>query len=219
MPKIEAVIFDLDGTLIDTVEHVAQAFEQVAKENGREVSRDEVLNIIGPPLLDCYQALLPEHDAAKSADRHHALQQTDSFLELIQEYVGLREMVTALKGKGIKVGVFTNRWRKGVELTFDKLLLTDLFDVVITPDEVEKGKPDPEGLYKIATLFDTTTAHLVMVGDLPVDIVTGKAASVGYTIGITHGFGSRAQLKAAGADYVIDSLGEIEGVIEQIKKI
>jgi phosphoglycolate phosphatase len=68
-------------------------------------------------------------------------------------------------------------------------------------------------------MFGTTTAHLVMVGDLPVDIVTGKAASVGYTIGITHGFGSRAQLKAAGADYVIDSLGEIEGAIEQIKKI
>lgn len=209
MPQIRAVVFDLDGTLLNTLEHIVQAFEKVAAEHGQKVSRDKILAIIGPPLVDCYRLLLPEHDSSTSADRHHSIQQTDEFMELIQEYSDLHMLLDALKAKGLKIAIFTNRWRRGVDLIFGKLGLGDEFDLIITPESVKKGKPDPEGLCIIAKKLNLDGKDIAMVGDMIVDIEAGKAAGAGMTVGITHGFGSREQLEEAGADYVVDSLTEL----------
>lgn len=214
--QLRAVVFDLDGTLLDTLEHVARAFERVTAEYGEPASREQIIAAIGPPLADCYRLLLPAHDASVAADKHHAFQQTDEFMQLITEYAGLRDMLRALHDKGIRAAIFTNRWRRGVDLIFSKLDLAREFDVIITPEDVRAGKPDPEGMHIIAGKLDLPESSLMMVGDLPVDIAVGKNAGVGYTVGITHGFGTRESLAAAGADYVIDSLAQFSELVERL---
>ncbi|QQS20271.1 HAD-IA family hydrolase [Candidatus Saccharibacteria bacterium] len=215
-PSIKAVVFDLDGTLLNTSEHVLQAFEHVMREHGETQERQAIIEAIGPPLLECYQQLLPSHDPEKLAHRHHELQQSKEFLALVEEYVGMRQTLAVLRDAGIKTAVFTNRWRRGVNLLFQELGLGPEFDIVISPDELKCGKPHPEGLLLIASELSIPPHALAMVGDLPVDIKVGKNAGAGITIGITHGFGSREELEAAGADYIVDSLAELGKLIERL---
>jgi HAD superfamily hydrolase (TIGR01509 family) len=215
--KIRGVVFDLDGTLLDTSEHVLQAFDRVMREHGEHPKREAIIAAIGPPLLACYERLLPSHDATKAAHRHHEVQQTEEFLELIQEYVGMRQTLAELRESGMKTAVFTNRWRKGVDLLFKELGLGPEFDIVVSPDELKNGKPHPEGLLRIAKELDLAVRDLAMVGDLPLDIQVGKNAGAGLTIGITHGFGTREELAAAGADYIVDSLSELASIVTRMR--
>lgn len=213
--KIAAVVFDLDGTLLDTMEYIVHAFERVITEHGGEPDREKIIAAIGPPLVDCYEELLPTHDAKRASDRHHALQQTDEFLELIDEYADVRKVVDGLHEVGVKVAIFTNRRREGVKTCFQKLKLDVEFDAIITPDDIATGKPDPEGLFLIAKLLNISTSVMAMVGDMEVDIETGKRAKVAKTIGITHGFRSREHLREAGADSIVGSLQEVLNVIQK----
>lgn len=90
----------------------------------------------------------------------------------------------------------------------------DNFDVV-TSDDVKATKPNPEGIDKVLKHLSVKADQAVMVGDLPVDIVAGKKAGL-FTIGISHGFSSKEELEAAGADKVVDSLAELQAFIENL---
>lgn len=218
MSKIKAVVFDLDGTLLNTVEFVVRSFEHSLKRHNQALDRDQIFSLVGPPLKNIYEGLVPEEHVERAVEAHRKIQSTAEFQELLKEYYGLRELLDELKGLGLRLMIFTNRWRGGVEMIFKRLDIRDYFEIIMTPDEIKNGKPDPEGLEMISKLTGLTKESLIMVGDMEVDILAGKNAGVAATVGITHGFRDKSSLEKAGADYIIDSLEELVPVIEMINK-
>lgn len=214
MTEIRAVVFDVDGTLLDTREFIAQAFEHTLRTYDYVIPERKALmeHVAGRPLQECYPALAPDHAYADLADTHRAFQ-LKSF-HLIRAYDGLNEFLASLRAAGMKLGVCSSR-AKTLKPSLEHVQALRYFDAAIDASEVVNHKPHPEGVLQVLELLDVSPHEAVMVGDTVVDIETGKNAGCALSIGITHGFGTRDQLETAGADFVGASLLELQEYILQ----
>lgn len=204
---IEAVIFDADGTILDTRELRVQAVRHVLSEHGYEMPPlDELKKYGGKTALETYGTFAPQHDSRELVQKHFNFQLTH--LDLFEAYKGLHDLLATLKEHGLKIGMCTNRGANIIDL-LDHLGIKEQFDGVVHFDLMTNEKPHPEGYLKLCEELGINPERTVMVGDTEADIGAGKAAGAAFTIGITHGSGSREMLEQEGADYVVDHLDEI----------
>jgi pyrophosphatase PpaX len=213
MSSIQAIIFDMDGTLIDSREIVLGAFRHVLEEVGQPYDEVNVKSYVGRLLDHTYQALLPGYDPKELADLHRSWQADNR--HLLKGFEGLDGFLGLLKKRGLKLGVFTSAIRTRTDLALDGLGIRKYFDAIVCGDEVIHPKPHQEGIETLARLMDVQLHEIVMVGDAEHDILSGKSAGV-ITIGITHGFGTRAALTKAGANYLVSNLKELLKAIEKL---
>lgn len=213
MANVQAVVFDIDGTLLDTREFIFQAYEHAIAKNGYPVpDRALIAEQIGHRIEECYAALVPDADPETLIADHIAFQMGK--IDLIFPFDGAVTLVAQLRKMELKIILWTSR-RAHVITALERSGFTqDSFDAVVDATMVDVGKPDPQGLLFGLGIAGIEPAHAVMVGDAPVDIDAGKRAGVAATIGITHGFGSRDQLLVAKPDYIVDSLPELAPIIE-----
>ncbi len=206
-PKIEAVIFDADGTLLDSRELVFQAYEHILTQHGKLMpDRVELAKSMGKTTNENYSTLIPEHDDDKLTELHREFQAQR--VDLLDAYEGLHDLLQTLKDAQLKMGICTSRGINVFRL-LEEARIGEYFGAIVHAEMVSKHKPDPEGLFKVCEELKVLPSASVMVGDTDADIGAGKAAGVAFTIGITHGFGTREHLQEAGADYIVDHLNDI----------
>lgn len=205
--NIKAVIFDADGTILDTRELVYQAIQHVLTTHGIDMPpAEELAKFGGRPADETYQHFAPDHDSETLTKKHRAFQ--TERLDLFDAYEGLHDLLSALTKAGLKLGICTNRATNVIDL-LDHIGIKEQFDAVIHADLVDQLKPHPEGLLTLASQLAVSIETCVMVGDTDADIGAGKAAGTAFTIGLTHGLGTREMLQEAGADYIVDHLDDI----------
>lgn len=212
---MKAVIFDLDGTLLDVREGFYWQFQELTKKfDGAPVSRDMIAAAAHGTTEQLVRTLV-RNDKVSFDDilKHHEglrLQSYDQFLKL---YDGVSELLPILKRMDIKVAALTS----GNALTVSCLERTGIhhhFDVIVSADHISNPKPHPEGVRLILERFNLEPEEVVIVGDTVVDILVGKNAGLGKTIGVSHGFGNIDALYAAGADHVVHDIPSILDVLE-----
>lgn len=207
MADIQAVIFDADGTILDTREFILQAYEHTLLEHHQPVpDRVTIAKNMGQTLVDSYSAFAPsiELDLLRSA--HRKFQETN--LDLIAGYEDLLHILDILRDAGIKLAVCSSRGTT-LHMSLEHAGISEYFSAVIDGDDVTDHKPHPEGLLKALEIMQVDPKRAAMVGDTTADIGAGKAAGVAFTIGLTHGFGARGSLLEAGADHIVDRLADI----------
>jgi pyrophosphatase PpaX len=173
-----AVLFDLDGTLIDTWRLYLESYTRaLAPFLGRAPTLDDFA--AHPPLSEgrFLRAWLGEESgAACHAELARAYGELHgSLAEGV--YDGVPEMLAALRAAGIPLGIVTGKGRRAWEITERELPL-GAFEVVLTDDEVEAPKPDPRGLLAAAAALSTDPARIVYVGDSVADLQAGRAAGM-----------------------------------------
>ncbi|MEK7509566.1 MAG: HAD-IA family hydrolase [Patescibacteria group bacterium] len=208
MTAVSAIIFDVDGTMLDTREFILQSFEHALSKHGFRISnfRERFAKIVGLPLADCYAALAPVSNVHALCDTHREFQKQR--FDLVAAYDGLIEVLSSLQKRGMKLGACSTRASE-LRSSLKHADVLHYFDAVIDGSEVTNHKPHPESVFKILEQLDIHPSQAVMVGDTPVDIHAGKAAKVAFTVGITHGFATEEQLDESGADKVVHSLREL----------
>lgn len=212
-PTLQAVIFDVDGMLLDTREFIFQAFEAVLAQHGHELpDRVVMARQIGRSLQDCYLAFAPNGDIQAMCLSHDAFQKNPERIKLIAALPGVPEMLCALQDAGLRMGVFSSR-KLSLMPSLVHAGISEFFEVSVQGDEVTHHKPHPEGLFKALAALEVKPERAAMVGDAAVDILAGKTADVALTIGITHGFGTRAELEASKPDFIVDTPAEITKII------
>src|SRR5699024_3866917 len=152
--SIETVLFDLDGTLIDTNELIQVSFEYTFKKYNYAFTREEILKFNGPPLWDTFHQLNPEsaEEMMKTyQDRNHA--HHEQYLKI---YPNVLETVKSLKEAGYKLGIVTSKKKAGVDLGLNITGLGQYFDTIITVDDVIHPKPHPESVVKAMRALDAT---------------------------------------------------------------
>jgi HAD superfamily hydrolase (TIGR01509 family) len=127
-------------------------------------------------------------------------------------------LLDSLRAQGWKLAVLTGAGRHIGELLKHQGV-DGYFVSIVHSERITRSKPDPEGLVLALKECGVSPEHAVLVGDRHFDIEAGKNGGVAATVGITHGFGTRTELKAAGADYIIDSLAELPAVIQKIEQM
>lgn len=183
---IKAVLFDLDGTLINTNQLVLESFKYVFNTELNIYPKDEeILQYFGEPLMKT----LARYDEINALKLYNAYIQYNekSHDNVVQAMEGARDTVIGLKERNISVGVVSSKRRIMVDRGLKVCNLSGLMDVIITPEDTEKHKPDGEPLIKACDLLGIDTEYALMVGDSHFDILCGKNAGaktclVKYTV-------------------------------------
>jgi len=211
---ITTLLFDLDGTLIDTNPLILKSFEHTLGYYypDRTFSHEELLPFIGPTLEKSFSEMDAELWREMVAFyRSYNIAMHD---ELVLEYPGVLDGLRDLKERGYKLAIVTSKSgrvaRKGLEL----FGLTPLFDAVIAADDVTLEKPATEPFEKAMALLGATPEETVMVGDNDTDIHGGKNAGL-KTVAVGWAIKGRAYLEALEPDLIIDSMKDLGDWLEQ----
>ncbi len=219
-PQIKAIVFDSDGTLLDTRQLIIQGYITVLNNHGLSNFADEtyIVKRLGKPVKETYQQLLAgQHTGLNSADlakEHDKIQ--DSLTHLIKPYTGLNELLHHWKSMGIKLCIFTSGSRHHIERNFDAAGISNvysLFDAIITSDDDIARKPHPDTITALLKAVDIPASYAMVVGDHMYDAIGGHQAKVRLTVGILHGFGEAHELMSAGADVLVKDLFSLNTLV------
>jgi len=201
------ILFDLDGTVVDTVELITASFRHATRTVLGEVLPDEVITAgVGRPLLAQMQRLSPANaDELLAVYREYNHRRHD---ELIRRYAGVEEMLLALRAAGRRLGIVTSKGREATDMAFRAVGLADHFDVVITASDTEEHKPSPVPLRLCLERLEASADDAVYVGDSPFDVQAGLAAGM-TTIAVAWGLFDRATLLASQPHFWVDSPEEL----------
>ncbi len=212
------LVFDLDGTLVDSKEDIADALNRALGEMGYPpLSLDLIGRFVGNginPLIARTVAAAGhperEDDLRERFRDHYA----DGLLNKTGLFPGVAETLARLAGR-YRMGLITNKPLRFTLPIVAGLHLSDYFgDAVYGGDSFPVIKPDPTSFFTIAKTYGVDPARGVMVGDSAVDIMTAKNAGAA-SVGVTYGFRGREELDAAGADVIIDRFDEIESFLTE----
>src|SRR5688500_17493519 len=160
--QLQAVLFDLDGTLINSIDHIVSCWQHTVRETlGREITRQEVVPTLGRALLECFEEIAPgQGERMRVVYRAHQRHTHDAMVTYVP---GTRETLEKLREVGLKLGVVTS---KGLPATTEGLRLFDLasyFDTLVTYEETTRHKPHPDPLLLAADRLGTLPAHTLYV--------------------------------------------------------
>jgi pyrophosphatase PpaX len=205
------ILFDLDGTLIDSIELILASHRHATLEVLGVSPSDEVLRLgIGVPLLTQMRTLdATRADQLVTSYRAFNHRMHD---ELLRPYEGLLELCEQLREEGADLGVVTSKSRPVVEMAFARLAFAPLLDVVVTSDQTEHHKPRPEPILEALRRLDRTASGTCYVGDSPFDMQAAHAAGVD-AIGVTWGAFTAAELRVEQPHAVVDTRDELSEVL------
>lgn len=210
-----AVLFDLDGTLLDSIALILASYHHTLARFGVPQPADaEIIALLGMPLEACFAKWASETrpvEALVETYREHNLAVHDA---MVRPYPGVSELVHALRTDGRKLAVVTSKRRKETMRGLAILGLDGVFETLVCSGDTPRGKPDPAPVLLALTQLGVSAGDAVFVGDSTHDIHAGRAAGV-ETIGVLWGPFPRADLEAAAPTALVSdaaALGALLGV-------
>ncbi|MEO5953681.1 MAG: HAD-IIIA family hydrolase [Chloroflexia bacterium] len=205
--ELKAVLFDLDGTLIHSVDHIVDCWQHTGRTClGREMTREEILPTLGRTLYDAFEEIAPgRSEELYQVYRAHQIVTHDTAVTLVD---GAKETLTALKEAGLLLGVVTAKKLVTAMRGLDLFDLAPFFNTIVTLEDSSKHKPSPEPLLVAAQRLDIAPEQAIYVGDARVDIEAGNAAGM-RTAWVTWGAGTLLNLQDVKPDFIFDSMSEV----------
>lgn len=206
----EAVLFDLDGTLADTVPLILACYRHTMTVHRGAPLPDELwLRHVGRPLRDSMLDFGRDVAEAEAMRETYLAFQRETHDRMVRPFGGVGEAVSALRGAGVPLGLVTSKTREMALRTLDICGLGDAFGVVVTADEVTRGKPHPEPVHlALRGLSIPAGPDTLFVGDSPHDLAAGRAAGV-RTAAVTWGAATEETLRAEAPDFLLRRVDEL----------
>ena len=209
--RFPVVLFDLDGTVIDSGAIILASMRYAAETVvGGTYSDAELMKAVGGPGLEAQMgALDPERiDELVRVYRAH----NEPLHETLECCAGMDTVLATLKEQGRRLGIVTAKRRLTVDLAFARLPIEHLFDVVVGGDETERHKPDPAPLLLALERLGAPAGDAAYVGDSPFDMQAAQAAGL-YAIGVSWGRIHARDALVGDADVIVDHAEELLGVL------
>jgi pyrophosphatase PpaX len=207
------MLFDLDGTILDTNELIIRSFLEALKDCAPEgFCRDNIIPSMGQPLEQQLKQFSGLDDVTHlvAAYREVNLRLHD---ELVTAFAHVNEVLEKLHTQGVEIGVVTTKMRLTTEKGLKFVGIYNYVDAIVTIDDVVHAKPHPEPVQKALTLLGADPATTIMVGDSSVDMQSAVAAGV-TAVGVAWSLKGAGVLRDAGAAYVIDDMRELYAFAE-----
>lgn len=214
---ITLAIFDLDGTLINSITDLADATNYALRECGFPEHPVEKYNyFVGDGLNNLILRAIPEcHHNDKTITKIKCLfseYYNEHYSDKTYIYDGIIPLLNSLREKGVKLAVASNKPDKFTKEIIKNLFGTEIFDFVQGNKEGIPHKPDSRIIKEVMSFLNVSDKETVMIGDTNVDIKTGKNVGI-RTIGCLWGFRDESELKEAGADYIVATPDEIFDIL------
>lgn len=218
MKKLDTILFDLDGTLINTNEIIIRSFESSFKRHFPDivVSRETILTFIGPTLRETYGKYTDDPDLI--------LEMINSYREFYVEYeIGnfeiypqVEEVVKELSNQGYNLGIVTSKFKIAAWPSFTHYGLEKYFNVFVALDDVENPKPHKEPIMVALSRFPSYN-KVIMIGDNQGDILSGKNANI-YSAGVSWSIKGSDHLEKVNPDFMLSNMNDIFRIVEIINK-
>lgn len=211
---VKACIFDLDGTLTDTLESLTYSVGETLKEMGLPgITADECRSFVGNGARVLMERSLEASGEVSGGRIEEGMEIYGRIFDAnctyhVTPYEGITDMLGKLREKDIQLAVLSNKPHQQTVKVVREIFGEDVFDYVQGQQEGIPKKPDPSGVFQLLERMRVTREECLYAGDSEVDIRTGRNAGV-RTIGVTWGFRTREALLEAGAETIIDRPGEL----------
>lgn len=217
MKKI--LLFDLDGTLTDPKEGITKCVQYALKHFGIESETEELMCFIGPPLVDSFKEFykMSEDDALVAVEKYRERFRDIGIFEN-GVYVGISHMLSKCKDMGYIIGLATSKPEEFAIRILEKYELAKYFDEITgsTMDGSRNNKTDViREAFARMNITEGNIDEVLMIGDREHDIIGAKNCGI-ESVGVNFGYASDGELQAAGADYIVDSVKELEDLLERL---
>lgn len=218
--KFELIMFDLDGTIAETGIEIALAVNDSLRQSGfATVSQQQVNGWIGHGTLELMVKALAfvMNTSLDTARTHSELGQLKLHFDLSYQrhcgtvstlYPQVRESLTVLKARGVKLAVVTNKDRHYTDIILNQHQLVEMVDMVIGGDEVPAKKPDPAGLKRCLDFFNIAPERALFVGDSAIDAATARNANMAVWL-LPYGYNQHQDVRECAPDRVITSFAAL----------
>ncbi len=205
--NINTVLFDFDGTLVDTNELIISSFLHTLEiYTPGQYNREDVLPFIGPTLVETFSKI-NEAKTEEMVKTYRAFNISNHDY-LIREFEGVYETISTLKDKNFKLGIVTTKMLKVTMMGLQLTKMDKFFDTIIALDHVTHPKPNPEPIFKALERLGSVPANTIMVGDNYHDVLAGKNAGT-KTAGVAWAIKGRESLEIHHPDYILDNMGDL----------
>jgi phosphoglycolate phosphatase len=217
--SFDLILFDLDGTLVETAPEIADAVNDTLRcFDLPEVTQQQVNDWIGHGTRELLVQALVDSGGTPEEVRHgellaRILPVYDGFYRQrcgtrSQLYPGVRETLTALRAQGVKLAVVTNKEGRYTQVVMDVHQLTPLFDAVVSGDTLSTRKPDPAGVAQCLAKFGVSADRALFVGDSSIDVATARNAGVPVWL-LPYGYNMGQPIQGCAPDRVISGCCEL----------
>jgi len=206
--RFPVVLFDLDGTVVDSGGIILASMRHATREVlGRDFGDAELMQAVGGPGLEAQMEVFAPERVEELVRVYRA--HNEPLHDELVACAGMEDVLVRLHEQGHRLGVVTAKRRSTVELAFARVPVAHLFETVVGGDETQKHKPDPEPLLLAAERMNARPDEIAYVGDSPFDIRAAKAAGM-YAIAVTWGrIHDRERLEREEPDAIVDSAEEL----------
>lgn len=209
---ITTVLFDLDGTIVDTNELIVRSFLHTLEgETERPFVREDIIPHMGFALTEQLRFFTGKELVDELAVKYRTFNQSKHD-ELVTEFPNVREVLAELAQRGIRMGVVTNKIRKTTLMGLRLCGIESYMETIVTADDVKRGKPDPEAVLKALEQLGITPEEALMVGDSKYDIIAGRDAGV-KTVGVSWSLKGEEHLRSFDPDYIIHDMKDLLEIV------
>lgn len=205
--EIKGLLFDFDGTLLDTNELIIQTFLHVLEpEFPGKFTREDMIPFIGPSLMESFSTIDPNR--AEEWVRQYRIWNDKHHDELAKEFDGVTSTLYALREKGIRLAIVSTKALESLSKGIRLLGIEDLIEVVVSMDDVKNVKPDPEPILLALKKLHLEKENVLMIGDNPHDIIGGQNAGV-RTAGVAWSLKGEGFLMQFKPDYMLHHMSDL----------
>lgn len=216
-PRWPVVVFDLDGTLVDSVGLIVASYQHAFRTVlGVAEEEERIRGWIGQPLARAFREVSAERaDELLAAYLAWNLAHTEA---LIRRYDGVDRLLGTLVASGVRLAAATSKMREPAELAARLAGLTDHLGVLVTMEDTDRHKPDPQPLLLAVERLGARPQDAVYVGDAVVDVEAARRAGMA-AVAVTWGAGTRVALEAAGPDVLTDSVDALLAALLRVRRV
>ena len=213
---IKALLFDFDGTLLDTNELIIQSFMHVFDEKfPGQYTKDDCIPLMGPSLRQTFERLTP-NEVDEMIAKYRAWNEAHHD-ELVTQFDGVVETLHELHAMGIRLVIVSSKVHANIVKGLHLLGVADLFEYIVGADDVEHVKPHPEPIEKALKYLQLLKDEVIMIGDNSHDIEGGQNAGV-KTAGVSWTIRGEEYLQTFNPDYMLTKMSDIISIVRELNE-
>lgn len=209
--KIDTVLFDLDGTIVDTNELIIASFQHVLDKHKQPRTREQIIPYMGMTLEQQFQAFSGWQDVAELVTDYRSFN-TIHHDTMVKGFPHVDEVISTLKDRGIKLGIVTTKIRPSTMRVLELFGLLKYMDTIVTVQDVTHPKPHPEPVLIAMEQLNADPKRTIMVGDSPADIKSAQAAGA-LSAAVAWSLKGAEELKKYNPDYILEDMLDLYGVL------
>ncbi|AZK45457.1 pyrophosphatase PpaX [Paenibacillus lentus] len=209
--KIDTVLFDLDGTIIDTNELIIASFQHVLDKHKQPRTREQIIPYMGMTLEQQFQAFSGWQDVSELVTDYRSFN-TIHHDTMVKGFPHVDEVISTLKDRGIKLGIVTTKIRPSTMRVLELFGLVKYMDTIVTVQDVTHPKPHPEPVLKAMEQLNADPKRTIMIGDSPADIKSAQAAGA-LSAAVAWSLKGAEELKKYNPDYILEDMLDLYGVL------